>query len=100
MDFEQTIAEKKFWNTPELIERLISSLEPLSALHLLQSGVVDKDILQKSFSVKAWSKLIKPSSNGGEELLQEEDVRVLVKILQFLELEEPGAYLLPLLDLI
>lgn len=95
MAFEQSIAEKKFWNTPELIERLISSLDPASALRLLQSSVMDKDILQKSLSFKAWNNLI-----NHKGLLQEEDVRVLVKILKFLELGEPGAFLLPLLDLI
>ena len=100
MDFEQLDADEKFWKTPELVERLVSMLGPLSTLCLVQSGLVDKEILQKGLSLKAWSKLIGSSSYGGEGLLQKEDVRDLVRILHFLELEEPGRFLLPLLDLI
>ena len=94
------MAEDKFWNLPELIERLISLLDPLSALCLLQSHVIDKEILQKSLSYEAWNKLIRRNSNGGEGLRQAEDVKDFVKILKLMELEEPSTFLLPLLDLI
>ena len=55
-------SERKFWNLPEMIERLISLLDPLSALSLLQSKLIDKKILQKSLSWEAWKKLIRRSS--------------------------------------
>ena len=100
MDSKQLDAGEKFWKTPELGERLLSMLDPLSTRHLIRSGVMDKKILQKSLSLKAWSELIRRSSYGGEGLLQMEDVQDLVRVLHFLELEEPSTYLLPLLDLI
>ena len=102
MSFEQSVSDEKFWRTPELLERLVSLLDPMSALRLIQSSVVDKEILQKSLSSKAWSKLIRQSSYGEEEggLLHKEDAMDLVRILHFLEPEEPGVFLLPLLDLI
>ena len=101
MDFEKCLADEKFWKTPELVEKLISMLDPRSALRLLiQSSAVDKETLQKSLSPKAWSKLIERSSYDDEEegLLQEEDVRDLVRLLHFLRPEEPSTNLLPLLD--
>ena len=101
MDFEKSLADEKFWKTPELVERLISMLDPRSALRLLiQSSAVDKETLQKSLSPKAWSKLIERSSYDDEEegLLQVEDVRDLVRLLHFLRPEEPSTFLLPLLD--
>ena len=88
-------AAKKFWRTPELGERLISMLDPLSTLHLIKSKMIDKDILQKIISVAVWSNFIRGTSNGEQELLEEEDVRVLVKILHCMKLEEPGPLLLP-----
>lgn len=100
MDFGQLAVVEKFWKTPELVEKLVSKLDPLSTLRLIQSGVMDKDILKKGFSLKAWSRIISRSSYGGEGLLQMEDVKDLVKVLRFLELEEPSIFLLPLLDLI
>ena len=72
MDSEQLDAGEKFWKTPELGERLLSMLDPLSTRHLIQSGVMDKKILQKSLSLKAWSELIRRSSYGGKGLLQME----------------------------
>ena len=100
MDFGQLAVVEKFWKTPELVEKLVSKLDPLSTLRLIQSGVMDKEILQKGLSLKAWSRIISRSSYGGEGLLQMEDVRDLVKVLRFLELKEPSIFLLPLLDLI
>ena len=90
---EQSEAEQKFLNIPELIARLISFLDPLSALHLLQSHVIDKKILQKSLSSEAWNKLIRRSSYSGEGLLQAEDVKDLVKILKLMEPKEPSTHI-------
>ena len=78
------VAAEKFWTIPELGERLVSLLDPLSALRLIESNVMDKEILQKSLSFAAWTNLIKGTSTGQQSLL--EDVRVLVKILHFMEL--------------
>ena len=49
---EQSEARQKFLNFPELIKRLISSLDIESTLHLAQSQVVEKETLQKSLSSK------------------------------------------------
>ena len=92
-------AATKFWESWELGEKLVSYLDPLSVLRLIESKMMDKETLQKSLSSKAWNSLIRRTSNG-EGLMEEEDLRVLVKILHSLELEEPGPLLLPLLDLI
>ena len=91
-------AARKFWTTPELGERLVSLLDPLSTLRLIQSDVMDKETLQKSLSFAAWSNLISGTSNSEQRLLNIECVRILVKVLWFMELEEPGPFLLPLLD--
>ena len=89
----------KFWESWELGEKLVSYLDPLSILRLIESKMMDNETLQKSISSKAWNSLIRRTSNG-EGLMEEEHLRVLVKILHSLELEEPGPLLLPLLDLI
>ena len=90
---EQSEAEHRFLKLPELIERLISLLNPFTTLRLLQSGVVDKETLQKSLSLKAWTKLVRKSS-----YIHLDNVSHLVKILKLLKLEEPSTFLLPLLD--
>ena len=101
---DQPDAVLRFLKLPELIEKLVSFLNPRSTLHLLQSRVMDKETLQKSLSLKAWTLLIRrtprnedgpwnsPHQNG---LLQGEGVRELVKILEMLRLEEPSSFLLP-----
>ena len=99
------MAELKFWNTPELTETLLSLLDPVSVLGLVQSKVLEKQILQKSLSLTAWNRLIRrSSSNGGGPhcvgLLEKEDVKSAVKILRLVNLEDPSTYLLPLLDVI
>ena len=99
-------AATKFWTIPELGERLVSFLDPLSTLRLFQSNKMDEETLQKSLTSNTWSKLIRRSSV--KELSrfdsnfegQKEKVKVLVKILHFVELEELGKLLMPLLDLI
>ena len=70
---------------------------PLSLLHLVQAGVLDKHVLEKSISSPVWNKLIR----GGlyeEDAVQVMDVTNLVDILKLLK--EPGALLLPLLEAI
>ena len=59
-------ATKKFWSLPELGERLVSFLDPLSVLHLVQSRVMEKETLQRSLTSKEWSKLIRLIA-GGEQ---------------------------------
>ena len=89
---------KKFWFCPELLANLLTMLDPLSIKRLTQSGVVDKKVLKKSLSSKIWAGLIKRSSYGGGGVLVLDDVKDLVAILKFLKLEEPGSFLLPLLN--
>ena len=103
---------KKFWTIPELGEKLIAYLDPLSLLHLVQSDVMGKEVLQKSLTFKAWSELIRRSSvveyfgTKWEFLLPErfeekkEDVKTLVKILHFMKAEELSPFVMTLLDLI
>ena len=55
-------------------------------LHLAQSHVVDKDILQKSLGSQAWDELIKQGSHDEYGELKDQDVRDLVKILKLVEL--------------
>ena len=82
----------------ELIETLLTMLDPLSVKRLTQSGVVEKKVLKKSLSSKIWAGLIKRSSYGGGGVLVLDDVKDLVAILKFLKLEEPDSFLLPLLN--
>ena len=104
-------AAEKFFTIPELGERLFSLLDPLSSLRLIESSVMEKKILQKSLSFAAWSNLIRGISNAVPchhwKMLRRKEagckrstelVGVLVKILHFLELEEPSTFLMPLLD--
>lgn len=97
MTFEQSVAEQAFWKIPELAERVLLLLDPLSLLHLVQAGVLDKHVLEKSISSPVWNKLIRGGSYE-EDGLQGMDVTHLVDILKLLK--EPGALLLPLLEAI
>ena len=83
-------------------ENLISFLDPLSTWSLVQSKMMDKETLQKILTSKAWGKIIRRSSLWGWKTFEEkeEQVKVLLKILHFAELEEPIPLLVPLLDLI
>ena len=91
MGFKQSKAGQVFW---KLAERIILLLDPLSTLRLVQAGVLDKHILEKSISSTVWNKLIRKGSFGGGALLRR-DVKNLVPILKLMK--EPGALLLPLL---
>ena len=75
---EQSQAEQKFFSMAEMVAELISFLPPKSALHLAQSGVLKKGILQKSLGSDSWNKVIRQGENGE---LKKEDVKCLVKIL-------------------
>ena len=81
---------------PDILENILTFLDPLSIKRLYQSGVVDKKALKKSLSYKIWAGLIKRSSYE-EALMVLDDVKDLVAILKFLNLEEPGGFLQPLL---
>ena len=101
-------ATKKFWTIPVVLERLVLFLDPASLLHLAQSNVMDKEILQNSLTSKAWSKLVRHSSLSlklefeeiGEFEEKQEDVKIFVKILHFMKREELSPFLMALLDLI
>ena len=98
MDLEQSEGESKFWNTPELVKKLVSLLDPVSTLGLVQSEMLNKQILQKSLSPAAWNQLISSSYSRG--LLKKKDLKDAVTILKLINLEDPSMYLLPLLDVI
>ena len=93
-------AAKKFLTLPEMGEIMVSLLDPRSVLSFAQSGVMEKVILQKSFTAKAWGNLIKRASDPEEGLVDEEAVMVLYLLIQELKLDEPGRLLNPLLHLI
>ena len=97
---EQFDAKQKVFKLPELVETLVSLLDPQSALRLMQSRVVDKETRKKSLSSEAWNKLIRRSLRDGSGQLQEEEVKNLVNILKLVEVDELRTFLLPLLDLI
>ena len=98
MNSKNSEAKEKFWSCPKMFANLLTMLDPLSIKRLTQSGVVEKKVLKKSLSSKIWAGLIKRSSNGGGGVLVLDDVKDLVAILKFLKLEEPGSFLLPLLN--
>ena len=95
-------ATKKVWRLPELGEKLISFLDPLSALRLMHSDLMDKETLKKGLTSKAWGELVRNSSVKGFAGFEEkkENVKALVRILHFMKPEEPAPLLMPLLDLI
>ena len=72
MDLEQSEGESKFWNTPELVKKLVSLLDPVSTLGLVQSEMLNKQILQKILSPAAWNQLIRHSSSYSGGLLKKE----------------------------
>ena len=93
---------KRFWTIPELGEKLIVYLDPLSLLRLAQSEVMEKEVLQKSLTFKAWSELIRRSSleDLGRWEEKKGDVKILVKILHFMKTAKLSPFLMALLDLI
>ena len=93
-------AEKKFWEIPELVERLLDFLDLPSTLHLAQIHELTRKILQGSL---AWNKLIKRCVLlSGESDAPLEDKMVVVKDLTALLMlmKVPKANMMDLLDLI
>ena len=94
-------ASGKFWETPELIEKLLPHLDLKSTWHLAQVHVMTQDILQRRC---IWNKLVKRSLNkwgntSQLEMLQKiHVVKDLVRILKLMN--EPNVLLLDLLDAI
>ena len=97
-------AARKFWATPELVEKLFPFLDLESTFHLAQVHQLTRDILQGSF---AWNKLIRRSRlqeggdlRGNDGLLEEKvaAVKLLVAILKLMV--DPKANMLDLLDTI
>ena len=74
-------AAKKFLTLPEMGEIMVSLLDPRSVLSFVQSGVMEKVILLKSFTAKAWGNLIKRASDREERLVDEEAVMVLAQLI-------------------
>ena len=64
MASRQSEAVQKVWDVPELVTNLLALLDPLSVLQLVESGVIDKEGLKKSLSLKAWNQIIKRSAYG------------------------------------
>ena len=89
MDLETS--KQKVLNTPELVERLLLSMNPTSILQLTKSRVVEKKILQKGLSLKVWRGLVK---QFGDE------VKELTEILKLMNPKDPESLLLPLLHMI
>ena len=58
MSYKQSEVEKKFWETPELIDNLLSFLDLKSTLHLARAHKITQNILERTF---VWNKLIRRS---------------------------------------
>ena len=97
MASDRSEAEKKVWKISALVELIVSRLDPLSTLRLVQEGVLDEKILEEALSTKVWNDLIKRGSYG-EEGLQRRDVKNLVCILK--RKKEPEARPIALLEAI
>jgi len=91
-------AAAKVWCCPDILENLLTMLDPLSIKRLTQSEMVEKKVLKRSLSFKIWASLIKRSSYGGGGVPVLDDVKDLVAILKFLKMEDPDSFLLPLLN--
>ena len=82
-------SQQKFLGCPELLEKLLTMLDPLSIKRLIQSELVDKNVLKDSLSSKTWAGLIKRSSYWEGDAVELYDVKNLVAIVKFLALEDP-----------
>ena len=60
-------AEAKFWATPELLERLFSTLDLDSTLSLAR--VMNKEILKRGMTPKVWSGLVRDSFLGSKQAI-------------------------------
>ena len=98
-------AEKIFWRTPELVEYLISFLDPVSILALAKTSTLTREVLQRWLN---WSRLIKRTCPEQSIILQqpfeqglataEKALKPIIEILQVLD--KSGSHQLQLLDII
>ena len=100
-------AENQFWETPELVDMLLTFLDLQSTLHLAQNHEVTWKILQGSF---AWNKLIRRTCVSGDQNMfyysteslemkhKVDAMRLLVAILKLMR--DPKAKMLDLLNTI
>ena len=103
MDFKGCEAERKFWRTPELIERLLLLLDEKSTLVLAQSHVRTLNVLEGGW---VWNKFIAricPCDEDDKECVKEPEkkldvIKNLVEILKLVE--DPKVLLTDLLELI
>ena len=95
-------ASVKFWETPELIEKLLPNLDLKSTVHLAQAHLMTQDILQGRC---IWNKLVKRSFFERGNLFglpcQPKMIDVVKDLVTILKLmTEPDVLLLDLLDVI
>ena len=103
MDFKGCEAERKFWRTPELIERLLLFLDAESTLVLAQSHVRTLNVMEGGW---VWNKFIAricPYDEDDNECVKEPEkkldvIKNLVEILKLVE--DPKVLLTDLLELI
>ena len=103
MDSKGCEAERKFWKTPELVERLLQFLDVESTSRLAQSHVRTLNILEGGW---VWNKFIKricPYDDEDNEGVKEPEkklyvIKTLVAILKLMK--DPQALLIDLLELI
>ena len=90
----QSEAERMFWQTPELLETLLSWLDLKSTFNL--AHVMDKESLKSGITSKVWNKLIRYNC----PLVERDDslpaVKALASILKLMN--QPKDLLLDLLD--
>ena len=98
MSFGQSVAEMKFWEMPELVDRLLPFLDVESTLGLAQVQELTQKILQGSH---AWNKLIRRSSLSNLPTASKEKRDVVKHLTAILKLTKaPKANMLDLLDTI
>ena len=90
-------ATVKVFNCSELLATLLKMLEPLSITRLAQSGLVHKEVFERSLSANIWEIMIKRKPDVGGDVLLLDDVKNLVAILKFSQTKDHMAFLLPLL---
>ena len=101
---QQREAEAKFWETPELVEKLCSTLDLESTLSL--AGVMNKEILKRSMTSKVWNALVRRSLDVLEYIPYDEDddddaLDVAQKLASILKImETPRALLMDALHVI
>ena len=97
-------AEKKFWNSPELVENLVLMLDALTTFHLAQIHNLTLQVVQHP---PIWNSLVRwsfPTNNGPLDqetfLANREKLEPLVAILDLLEASQSHQMRMDLLDTI